>query len=372
MRHSAVAALGTLLLALAACGRDSAGDAPAPPDDAQVVHVYNWYDYIDPQALRAFEAQTGIHVRYDLFDSNNSLEAKLLAGRSGYDVVFPSAAYLQRMTRAGVFRKLDKSQLRNLPNLDSGIMRRLAEYDPGNEHAVVYTWGITGFAYDAGKIRARLPDAPLDSWSMLFDPKIAAKLADCGIGLYESPYVIFPSVLAWLGEDPNSEDPRALDRAAQALKAVRPYIRKVTEGSLVEDLATGELCLVIASNGDAMQIAERARAAGREVQIGFSTPREGAVMWFDVAAIPADAPHPRNAERFIDFLLDAKIAAANSNVTGFPNGNAASQPLLKPELRNAQVFPDAERAARLFPELPKSEDYVRLRTRAWTRFKTGQ
>lgn len=366
------AALVALLLSLAACDRIQPGTAPTLADDGQVVNVYNWYDYIDPQTLRDFEAQTGIHVRYDLFDSNNALEAKLLAGRSGYDVVFPSAAYLQRMVKAGVFRKLDKPQLKNLANLDPAIMQRLSAYDPGNEYAVVYTWGITGFAYDADKIRARLPNAPTDSWSMLFDPKIARQLADCGIGLYESPYVIFPSALAWLGEEPNSEDPRALERAAEALQAVRPHIRKITEGSLVEDLATGELCLVIASNGDAKQIVDRARAAGRKAQIEFSSPREGAVMWFDVAAIPADSPHPRNAQRFIDFLLDARIAAANSNVTGFPNGNASSQPLLKPELRNAQIFPDPARAARLFPELPKSEDYVRLRTRAWTRFKTGQ
>jgi putrescine transport system substrate-binding protein len=351
-------------LLLAACGSRDGGE--------DLVQVYNWYDYIDPQSLKAFEARTGIHVRYDVFDSNNSLEAKLLTGHCGYDVVFPSAAYLQRMARAGVFASLDRSQLPNLANMDSAIMQRLAGYDAGNEHAVVYTWGITGLAYDTGKILARLPDAPLDSWSLLLDPKIAAHFSDCGIGLYESPGIIIPSVLAWMGEDPNSEDPGLLDRAEQVLKAVRPYIRKISMDSLVQDLASGELCLIIASNGVAIQARERAKSADPARQIGYTSPREGAAMWFDVAAVPADAPHPHAALQFINFLMDAQVAATNSNTIGFPNGNAASQSALRPELRNAKVFPDARRAERLFAELPKSDDSVRLRTRVWTRFRTGQ
>lgn len=356
-------ALGLGLL-LAGCSGDAGGE--------KIVQVYNWYDYIDPQTLKEFEARTGIHVRYDVFDSNNTLEAKILAGRSGYDVVFPSAAYLQRMVRAGVFARLDRSQLPNLANMDPAIMQRLASYDTGNEHAVVYTWGITGLAYDSQKLLARMPDAPLDSWSLLLDPKIAARFSDCGIGLYESPAIIIPSVLAWLGADPNSEDPALLARAAEVLKAVRPYIRKISVDSLVQDLATGELCLIIASNGDAIQARERAKSVGKPLQIGFTSPREGAAMWFDVAAMPADAPHPRAAHEFINFLMDAEVAATNSNTTTFPNGNAASQQRLHAELRNAVAFPDPKRATALFPELPKSDDYVRQRTRVWTRFRTGQ
>jgi len=212
----------------------------------------------------------------------------------------------------------------------------------------------------------------VDSWSLLFDPQVAARLADCGIGLYEAPNIIVPSVLAWLGEPPNSENAGELERAQSALMAVRPYIRKVGSGSLVDDLATGELCVIIASNGDAMQAQERTRIAGNGEQVRYSIPREGAVMWFDVAAVLADAPHPGNAHRFIDFLMDPAIAAENSNAIHFPNGNAAAQPLMQAELTNTATFPGPQLASRLIPERAKTEGYVRLRTRMWTRFRTGQ
>ncbi len=362
---------GVLCLLLAGCGHSS-HPAPTQAAEEKVVNVYNWYDYIKPEVLRKFEARYGVRVHYNVFDSNNTLAAKLLAGHSGYDVVFPSGAYLESMIAAGVFRPLDESLLPNRRNLDPAIQQRLAAHDPGNAHAVVYTWGITGIAYDAAKIRARLPRAPVDSWSMLFDPGIAAHFADCGIGLYESPNIIVPSVLAWLGEPPNGEDPGKLQRAQNALLAVRPYIRKISTGSLVDDLATGELCLIIASNGDAMQAQERVRIAANGMQVRYSIPREGAVMWFDVAAIPADAPHPGNAHWLIDFLMDPAIAAENSNAIRYPNGNAASQRMLRPELTNAAIFPAGELASRLIPERAKSEEYVRLRTRMWTRFRTGK
>ncbi len=360
-------------LLLAACGRShtAPGGAGAPAPE-QVVNVYNWYDYIKPDVLRKFEAQSGIHVRYNVFDSNNTLESRLLAGHSGYDVVFPSGAYLESLIRAGVFRELDRSQLPNLKNLDPEIMRRLAAHDPGNAHAVVYTWGITGIAYNEARIEELLPQAPVDSWSLLFDPRVAAHLAGCGIGLYESPNVIVPSVLAWLGRPPDSESPVELDRAADALLAVRPFIRKISSGSLVDDLATGELCVIIASNGDAMQARERTRISGNGVKVRFTIPREGAVMWFDVAAIPADAPHVTNAHRLIDFLMDPGIAAENSNAIHFPNGNAAAQPAMQPELANSAVFPRGELASKLIPERARSEAYMRLRTRMWTRFRTGK
>jgi putrescine transport system substrate-binding protein len=367
-----IGAGGLMCLALASCGRSGSPSQPSAAAEEKIVNIYNWYDYIKPEVLQKFQAQYGVQVRYNTFDSNNTLEAKLLAGHSGYDVAFPSGAYLERMISAGVFRPLDKSRLPNLKNMDPTIMQRLAAHDPGNAHAVVYAWGITGIAYDDAKVRARLPQAPVDSWSLLFDPKIAARLADCGIGLYEAPNIIVPSVLAWLGEPPNSEDAGKLERAQNALLAVRPYIRKVSSGSLVDDLATGELCVIIASNGDAMQAQERTRIAGNGEQVRYSIPREGAVMWFDVAAVLADAPHPGNAHRFIDFLMDPAIAAENSNAIHFPNGNAASQPLTAPELTNTAIFPKQELASRLIPERAKSEEYVRLRTRIWTRFRTGQ
>jgi len=364
-------ALAFACIALTGCSR-SAPTQPAATAEEKVVNVYNWYDYIKPDVLREFTARSGVQVHYNVFDSNNTLEAKLLAGHSGYDVVFPSGAYLETLVSAGVFRPLEKARLPNLENLDPRIMARLAAHDPGNVHAIDYTWGITGIAYNVAAIHARLPQAPVDSWSMLFDPGIAARLADCGIGLYESPNVIVPSVLAWLGEPPNSEDPAKLQRAQDALLAVRPYIRKISNGSLVDDLATGELCLIIASNGDALQAQERTRIAANGIQVRFSIPKEGAVMWFDVAAIPTDAPHPENAHRLLDFLMDPAIAAENSNAIHFPTGNAAAQSMLQPELQNSAIFPSGELAARLIPERAKSESYVRLRTRMWTRFRTGK
>jgi putrescine transport system substrate-binding protein len=372
----AVIVLSMSCLALAGCGRSGSGAGatrnPRAAAEEKVVNVYNWFDYIKPEILKKFEAKYGIQVRYGMFDSNNTLEAKLLAGHSGYDVVVPSGAYLERMISAGVFRALDKSQLPNLKNLDPAIMQRLSVHDPGNAHAVVYTWGITGIAYNEAKVRARLPQAPVDSWSMFFDPKVASALASCGIGLYEAPNIIVPSVLAWLGEPPNSEDLSKLERAQNALMAVRPFIRKVSSGSLVDDLATGELCVIIASNGDAMQAQERTRIAGNGNIVRYSIPREGAVMWFDVTAILADAPHPGNAHRFIDFLMDPAIAAENSNSIHFPNGNAAAQPAMAAELTNAATFPKGDLASRLIPERAKSEEYVRLRNRMWTRFRTGK
>ena len=373
---------GTLALALlAACGAGGTPEGLTAPADAAstptteeaVVNVYNWYDYVDPALLREFEARTGLRVRYDVYDGNETLEAKLLAGRSSYDVVFPSGAFLERLTAAGVFRPLDFTQLPNRANLDPAIDAQLARHDPEPRHALVYTWGITGFVYDAAAVAARLgADAPVDSWSLLFDPGIAARLADCGIGLYESPGIVFPSAIAWLGGDPLGEDQALLDRAAEALLATRPSIRKITNSSLVEDLATGELCVALASNGDARQARERARIAGRKVDLRYVIPREGAILWFDTAAIPADAPHPRNAHRFIDFLLYAGVAARNTNHIGFPNGNLAAQAATTEELRNTSIYPQGDGAARLIPELRKSEDYVRRRTRAWTKFRTGQ
>lgn len=365
-----------LALLLTGCGRSS----QVQPDlaalrnnhEARVLNVYNWYDYIDPDVLRKFEARYGIKVHYDVYDSDDTLEARLLAGHSGYDVAFPSGAYLETLIAAGVFRVLDRSELPNLANMDPTIMKTLAAHDPDNAHAIAYAWGITGFAYDAVKIRERMPNAPVDSWAMLFDPQVAAHFADCGIGLYQSPDKIVPSVLAWLGDPPNSEDEGSLERAQAALMAVRPYIRKISTGSLVDDLASGQLCLIIASNGDAMQARERVRIAKNGEDIRYSIPREGAVIWVDAAAILADAPHPKNAHLFLNFLMDPVIAAENTNAIHFPNGNEASQSMVQKDLTNAAIFPGPALAAQLIPETAKSEAYVRERTRMWTRFTTGQ
>jgi putrescine transport system substrate-binding protein len=366
-------------LVLAGCGRKAEGPAEAgegagaAAGEEPVLNVYNWSDYIDPAVIEQFTAETGIKVNYDVFDSNEVLETKLLTGNSGYDVVVPSAYFLERQVQAGVFRKLDKSQLPNLANMDPDLQQRVAAHDPGNEHAVIYMWGTTGIGYDAGKIEAIMPDAPVNSWSLIFDPEIVSRFKDCGVSVLEDPTDIVGTVLLWLGRNPNSESQEDLDAAEAALLAIRPYIRKISSAQVIEDLANGEVCIAVGYSGDVLQAQSRAEETGQAVDIRYSIPAEGALLWFDTLAIPADAAHPRNAHAFINFLMKPEVAAANSNFVYYANANAAATALVEEDLRNNPgVYPTPEVKARLQPNLTKSADFTRLLNRAWTRFTTGQ
>jgi len=365
-------------LLLAGCGRKAEGPAAgseAAPAGAEekVLNVYNWSDYVDPAIIEQFTAETGIKVNYDVFDSNAVLETKLLTGNSGYDVVVPSAYFLERQIQAGVFRKLDPSKLPNLANMDPELQQRVAAHDPGNEHGVIYMWGTTGIGYDAGKIEAIMPDAPVDSWSLIFDPKIVSRFKDCGVSVLEDPTDIVGTVLLWLGRDPNSEAQEDLDAAEAALLAIRPYIRKISSAQVIEDLANGEVCIAVGYSGDVLQAQSRAEETGQAVDIRYSIPAEGALLWFDTLAIPADAAHPDNAHAFINFLMKPEVAAANSDFVYYANANAAATALVEEELRNNPgVYPTPEVKARLQPNLTKSADFTRLLNRAWTRFTTGQ
>jgi putrescine transport system substrate-binding protein len=374
-----------LLAALAACSR---GQAPPPAgttepravrtdtpgaDTEKLVNVYNWSDYIDPSVLKDFEAQTGVKVNYDVFDSNEVLETKLLAGNTGYDIVVPSANFLERQIKAGVFQKLDKSQLPNLKNVDPEIARRIALHDPGNEHAVDYLWGTSGIGYNVAKIRERMPDAPLDSWRTLYDPTVIAKFKDCGVSVLDAPSEVVSTVFVYLGKNPNSQSPDDLAQAEKVLLAIRPYLRYVDSAKYIEDLANGETCMALGWVGDVLQARDRARDAGKTTEIKYSLPREGGIMFFDMLAIPADAPHPHNALLFIDYMLRPDVAAKNSNFVNYANGNAASWPLIAARLKNdPNLFPPPEIRAKLVPNLAQPADYTRLLTRTWTRFKTGQ
>ena len=363
---------------LAGCGRKAegpaaGGEAAAAGGEEKVLNVYNWSDYVDPAIIEQFTAETGIKVNYDVFDSNEVLETKLLTGNSGYDVVVPSAYFLERQIQAGVFRKLDPSKLPNLANMDPELQQRAAAHDPGNEHAVIYMWGTTGIGYDAGKIEAIMPDAPVDSWSLIFDPDIVSRFKDCGVSVLEDPTDIVGTVLLWLGRDPNSEAQEDLDAAEAALLAIRPYIRKISSAQVIEDLANGEVCIAVGYSGDVLQAQSRAEETGQAVDIRYSIPNEGALLWFDTLAIPADAAHPDNAHAFIDFLMKPEVAAANSDFVYYANANAAATALVEEELRNNPgVYPTPEVKARLQPNLTKSADFTRLLNRAWTRFTTGQ
>jgi putrescine transport system substrate-binding protein len=377
MRAAIRAATATFLavLVLAGCGRKPATPEAGQPAAAEekVLNVYNWSDYIDPAVIEAFQQETGIAVRYDVFDSNEVLETKLLTGKSGYDVVVPSAYFLERQVQAGVFRKLDKARLPGLSNLDPGLQASVARHDPGNEHGVIYMWGTTGIGYDAEKIAAIMPDAPTDSWSFVLDPAVVSKFKDCGVSFLDDPTDMVGTALLWLGKDPNSQSEDDLKLAEEALLKIRPYIRTIHSSQYIEDLANGEVCIAVGYSGDVLQARDRAAEAGKELDIRYVIPREGALMWFDTLAIPADAAHPNNAHAFIDYLLRPAVAAANSNYVNYATANTAALAQVNEELRNdAGIYPTPEVKERLQPNLAKSAEFTRSLNRAWTRFVTGR
>ncbi|WP_291993976.1 polyamine ABC transporter substrate-binding protein [Candidatus Accumulibacter sp. ACC003] len=368
-------------LLLSACGKEAevatppaaaAAKAGVSSDADKVLNVYNWSDYIDPETVKNFEAKYGIKVNYDVFDSNEVVETKLLAGNTGYDLVLPSAQFMERQIKAGVFQKLDKSLLKNLGNMDPAIMQRVALHDADNDYAVPYMWGTDGIGYNVGKIKEIMPGAPVDSWALVLDPKYAAKFKDCGISILDAASDIRSIVLIYLGKDPNSQDAGDLKLVEEQLLKIRPYVRKVNSSQYIEDLANGDLCIAVGYSGDVLQARDRAREAGKGVQIAYSLPKEGSIIWFDMMVIPADAKHPRNAHLFIDYLMQPEVAAANANAVHYPNGNLASEPFIKAEVKNdPSVFPSAEVKAKLSPELAVGDDYNRQLTRTWTRFQTG-
>ncbi len=352
------------------------GAVAAPPASAQdrVVNVYNWSDYIDPAMLKLFTARTGIKVVYDTFDANETLETKLLAGKSGYDVVVPTAYFLQRQIQAGVFQKLDKSKLPNIVNQWPEIARRLSAYDPGNRYGVNYMWGTTGIGFNVKAMHARLgANAKVDSWDVVFKPEIIAKFKDCGVHMLNSADDIIPAALHYLHLDPNSTKPGDLDRAAALLGKIRPYVRKFHSSEYLNALASGEICLVVGWSGDIKQSENRARAAKNGIEIGYSIPREGAQMWFDNLAIPKDAPHPDAAYAFINFMLDPHVAAANSDMVSYANGNLASQKFVaKKVLDDPAIYPSEATMAKLYTVGARDPRAQRLLNRIWTRVKTGQ
>jgi putrescine transport system substrate-binding protein len=378
-----------LALLLVACGQKPAAPpaeqaaptgAPAPAaapaldtDEEMVVNVYNWSDYIDPTVIEDFQKETGIQVKYDVFDSNEVLETKLLAGSTGYDIVVPSASFLERQIKAGVFQPLNRTKLPNLKNMDTEITQRVALHDPGNTHSVNYLWGTSGVGYNEDKIKAAMPDAPIDSFAMFYDPKVVSKFKGCGVAVLDAPSEVVGTVLIYLGKDANSEKPEDLAAAEKVLTTVRPYIKYINSSKYIEDLANGELCLALGWSGDVLQARDRAVEADNGVKIKYLIPKEGAVMFFDMLAIPADAKHVKNAYLFIDYLLRAEVAAKNSNFVNFANSNAASFSMINEEIRNDRgLYPTDEVKTKLVPDLAESAQFTRLLTRSWTRFKTGQ
>jgi putrescine transport system substrate-binding protein len=344
----------------------------------RVVNFYNWSDYIDPTVLDDFSKESGIKVRYDTFDSNDTLEAKLLAGKSGYDVVVPTAYFLARQITAGVFQKLDKAKLPNLVNAWPEIARRLAVYDPGNQYAVNYMWGTTGIGYNINAARKILGSdaavaATMGSWDAVFDPEKIAKFKDCGIHLLDSSDDILSAALHFLQLDPNSGDPGDLEKAAALLTKIRPFVRKFHSSEYLNALASGEICFVVGFSGDIKQAQKRAAEAKGAVAIGYSIPREGAQLWFDNLAIPKDAPDPVEAHALVDYLLRPEVAAKNTNYISYANGNLASQKFIdKAILDDRTIYPDDATMAKLYTITAHDQKTQRLINRLWTRIKTGK
>jgi putrescine transport system substrate-binding protein len=367
MRRSAALILAGTCLVVATV-------ALAQPGKERVVNFYNWSDYIDPTVLAQFTRETGIKVKYDTFDSNDILETKLLAGRTGYDVVVPTAYFLERQIKAGVFQKLDKAKLPNLASAWDEIARRLAAYDPGNQYAVNYMWGTTGLGYNANKARDALgPDMRIESWEAVFKPEIVAKFKDCGVHLLDSADDVFSAALNYLGLDPNTKEPAELEKAADLLMKVRPFVRKFHSSEYLNALASGEICLVLGFSGDIKQAQKRAAEAKNGVDIVYVIPKEGAQLWFDNLAIPKDARNTAEAHALIDFLMRPDVAAKNSNFVTYANGNAASRSLIdKAVVEDKTIYPDDATMRRLYTITAHDQKTQRLMNRLWTRIKTGK
>ena len=339
---------------------------PAWAED-KVLNIYNWTDYIDPAALKQFTAETGIEIHYDVFDSLETLEGKLLAGHSGYDIVVPSnEPTFSRLIHAGAVAEIDRDRVPNWKNLDPALMRRVAASDPGNKHGAIYLWGSIGLGMLPDKIKAIAPDAPLDSWDMMFKPEIVKRLAPCGVTMMDSAIDVIPSVLKFLGRDPDSNAPADLAAVQKTLLAIRPYVRSFASGGALEELATGQTCLVFDYSGDVSQAASRA-AESKLAPVRYVAPKEGAEVGFDILAIPADAPHKDAALAFIDFVLRPEVMAGITRVTHYPNAVPASRALLT----DTSMFPSDAEMARYFTIGPVPQAAERQRTRLWAAFKAG-
>lgn len=361
MKRLILTTLGTLVVAQAA-------------HSAETLNIYNWSDYIAEGTIAEFEAATGIEVNYDVYDSNEVLEAKMLAGNSGYDLVVPTSDFLQRQVAAGAYQPIDKSLLPNLVNMDEEIMATAAEYDADNEHSIIYLWGTTGIGYNVEAVAERLgADTPIDSWELLFNPEIVAKLADCGVSMLDAPTEVLPAAMNYLGLDPRSTDKKDFEAAEELLTSIRPHIKYFHSSQYISDLANGDTCVALGWSGDVFQAQARASEAENGVEIGYIIPKEGALQWFDLMAIPVDAPNPEAAHKFINFVMDAQVTADITNYVWYGNGNKASMPLVDEEIKSDPgIFPTEAAKEKLWAGKVYNARQDRTLTRSWTKVKTGK
>ena len=338
------------------------------------LHLYIWSDYITDAAIERFAAETGINITVDVYDSNETLEARMLAGSSGYDVVVPTADFMQRQVSAGVYQPLNRDLLSNWGNMDEGLMATAASFDAGNAHAPIYMWGTTGIGYNIDMIAERLgDDYEVNSWELVFNPEIAAQVADCGISFLDAPTEMIPGALAYLGLDPQSHAPEDFEAAAELLTAAREHVRYFNSSQYISDLANGETCVAVGWSGDVFQAADRAAEADQGVNVWYAIPNEGALVWFDMLAVPSDAPNVDNAHLFIDYLMQLDVIAEVTNYVWYANANRASWPMVDPEITgDPAIFPTQEVMDRLFTAVPYDSRTDRTLTRLWTRVRTGQ
>ena len=360
------------VMLVTACSQQHSTPDGGPPTEEKLLNLYIWSDYLAPDTISNFEKQTGIQVEVSNYGSNEELEAKLSSGHSGYDIVVPSAPFLERQLKAGLYLALDKSKLPNLKNMDPEIQKRLAQHDPQNAHAVLHMWGTGGIGYNVDKVKAAMPNAPLDSWALIFDPEVVKNFQKCGITVTDSASEMYAMVLIALGKNANSQKPEDLAAATEALMRLRPFVRYVDTQRMISDLVNGEVCLAVGYSGDILQAASRAKENETGQKVAYSIPKQGTIMWFDSYAIPADAPHPGNAHRFINYMLQPEVIAAVTNIVHYPNGNSAARQFVSKEiLDDPSIYPPPEVMAKLAPVLAVSEESTRLMTRGWQKFTTG-
>jgi putrescine transport system substrate-binding protein len=357
-------ALGAMLVAAA---------TSAAVAQNKVVNVYNWAEYTAPDTIPGFEKETGIKVRYDVYDSNDALQAKLLAGKSGYDVVVPSTHYASRQIEAGLFQKLDKSKIPNWKHLDAEVMALVATVDPGNEHAIPWGYGTNGLGYNVTKVKQIMgDDVDLANWDMIFKPENAAKLKECGISMLDEAAQVFPAVLKYLGKDPNSTNAADYQAAMEVLKKIRPYIRQFSSSGYIDELAVGDLCMVYGFSGDVMIARKRAQDAKKPYEVNYFIPKGGAPAWFDLMVIPKDAPHPEEALAFINYIETPKVHAAITNTMFYPNANKeARQYVNKDVADNPMIYPPAEVSKTLYVIKALPLNISRLQNKLWSELKLG-
>jgi len=363
------------LIALAAASLATivAISLPPPAHADGELNIYNWTDYIGENTIANFEKEYNVKVRYDTYDGNETLEAKLVVGNTGYDIVFPSSSFFARQIKTGIYMKLDRSKLTNWSNLDQWVLKNQAAYDPGNAYAVPYMWGTNGFTYNVDMIKQRMPDAPVDSLRMVFDPDVVSKFQDCGVSWLDSPEDVFPLALAYMGKDPLSQNPDDIVAATDMLMKARPFIRLFDSQQYLNSLPNSDVCMAMTWSGDYAVAATRAQEAGVKINLAYTVPKEGSNLWFDAMLIPKDAPHPDNAHLFLNYMMRPDVIAECTNYIGYANGNAASKKLISPDILDDQaIYPNAETQKRMFQSVVRDEATQRIITREWTRLKTGQ